>query len=88
MEIVDGADHRLIRLAGRLTAAQVPELLHAHAAAAQVVRLHLGQLVSVDAAGLDVLRRLRRGGTAFLEVPVYIQLKIDAARNRDSGDRP
>jgi hypothetical protein len=88
MEIVDGADHRLIRLAGRLTAAQVPELLHAHAEAALVVHLHLGELVSVDAAGLDVLRRLRRGGTTFLEVPAYIQLKIDAALNRDPSKRP
>jgi hypothetical protein len=33
------------------------------------------------------LRRLRRGGTLLIEVPVYIQLKIDAALNRERPPR-
>ena len=40
MEIVDRTDYRLIRLAGRLAEAQVPELLEAHAASVHVVRLN------------------------------------------------
>lgn len=88
MEIVDGADQRLIRLAGRLTAAQVPELLQAHATAAHVVHLHLGELVSVDPAGLDVLRRLRRSGATLCEVPAYIQLKIDGPLTRGPSTQP
>jgi ABC-type transporter Mla MlaB component len=87
MEIVDSADRRLIRLVGRFTVAQVPDLLEAHAAADRVVHLHLGELVSVDAAGLAVLCRLQRGGTPLVDVPVYIQLKIDAALSRAS-DHP
>jgi ABC-type transporter Mla MlaB component len=83
MEIVDSSDRRLIRLAGRLTAAQIPDLLQAHASAERQVFLHLGDLVSVDAAGLDVLCRLQRSGTPLVDVPVYIQLKIDAAISRD-----
>jgi hypothetical protein len=83
MEIVDSADRRLIRLVGRFTAAQVPDLLQAHATADRVVHLQLGELVSVDAAGLDVLCRLQRGGTSLVDVPVYIQLKIDAVLSRD-----
>lgn len=87
MEIVDNPDRRLIRLAGRLTATLVPELLQAHAGAQSVVQLHLGELVSVDAAGLDALRRLRRCGAQLVEVPVYIQLKIDAVLGRDLPPR-
>ena len=83
MEIVDSSDRRLIRLAGRLTDAQIPDLLQAHAAAGRPVLLHLGDLVSVDAAGLDVLCRLQRSGTQLVDVPVYIQLKIDTALSRE-----
>ena len=52
IEIVDRRDHRLIRLAGRLTEAQVPELRHAGADKTRSIQLHLGELVSVDAPGL------------------------------------
>jgi ABC-type transporter Mla MlaB component len=78
MEIVDHPDHRLIRLAGRLAEAQVPELLSAHAAAVHNVQLHLGDLISVDTVGLDALCGLQRAGAQFLDVPTYIQLKLDS----------
>ncbi len=86
MEIVDQSDHRLIRLAGRLTGAQVHELLeasHDHA-----VRLNLGELVSVDAIGLEVLHGLQRSGATFLEVPAYIQLKLDSLSAKQAKRRP
>ena len=82
MEIVDQPDRRLIRLAGRLADAQVPELLKAHAGA-PVVQLHLGDLISVDRVGLEALDGLRRAGAQLVEVPAYIQLKLDSlAANR------
>ena len=77
MEIVDQPDRRLIRLAGRLADAQVPELLKAHAGAA-TVQLHLGDLISVDTVGLEALDGLRRAGAQLVEVPAYIQLKLDS----------
>jgi len=77
MEIVDQPDRRLIRLAGRLADAQVPELLKAYAGAA-AVQLHLGDLISVDTVGLEALDGLRRAGAQLVEVPAYIQLKLDS----------
>jgi hypothetical protein len=85
MEIVDHADHRLIRLAGRLTSAQVHELLEASRSSPGPVRLNLGELMSVDPVGLEVLHDLHARGALFSEVPAYIQLKLDsfsAKRNR------
>lgn len=78
MEIVDHPDRRLIRLAGRLAEAQVPELLSAHAGAIHGVQLHLGDLISVDTVGLDALFGLQRAGAQLVEVPTYIQLKLDS----------
>ncbi len=77
MEIVDQPDRRLIRLAGRLAEAQVPDLLTAHAGGRQPVQLDLGDLISVDAVGLEALVGLGRDGTRLVEVPAYIQLKLD-----------
>jgi anti-anti-sigma regulatory factor len=78
MEIVDHADHRLIRLAGRLTSAQVHELLEASRTSPAPVRLNLGELRSVDSVGLEVLHDLHVRGALLSEVPAYIQLKLDS----------
>jgi len=86
MRIVDQTDHRLIRLAGRLADAQVPELLAAHAGAG-VVTLDLSELVSVDSVGLEALERLRREGAELREVPAYIQLKLDSLAKRAAQRR-
>ena len=82
IEIVDTSDHRLIRLVGRLTAAQVHDLLEACRDSRHAVRLNLSELMSVDALGLEALHDLQRDGAHFLEVPVYIQLKLDALSSR------
>jgi hypothetical protein len=88
IEIADLADRRLIRLAGRLTAAQVHELLVASRGAPGVVHLDLRELVSLDAVGLEVLSGLQRDGARLLQVPAYIQLKLDnlSAKRRRRGD--
>ncbi len=80
IEVIDRSDHRVIRLAGRLAEAQVPELFNVCAAAS--VRLELADLISVDLVGLDALHRLRQGGAVFVDVPEYIQLKLDALAGR------
>jgi hypothetical protein len=73
------SDRRIVRLAGRLTEAQVPELLWAGAGAGPV-QLDLTELVSADLAGFDALRRMREAGATLVGVPVYIQLRLEPSR--------
>jgi hypothetical protein len=72
------ADRRIVRLAGRLSAAQVPELLIA-CVDASPLELDLTDLVSVDPAGIETLQRLRTKGATLVGTPGYIQLKLDSS---------
>jgi len=62
-----------VYLAGRLDAAQVPELRSACALAGGRVRIDLSDLVSADDVGLDALRRLRAEGTELVGVAPYLR---------------
>ena len=75
--VVQEANRRLVRLAGRLSIAQVPELLGV-CAEARPIDLDLTDLVSADAAGIEALQRLRDQGATLLGAPGYIQLKLDS----------
>jgi hypothetical protein len=75
--VIQEKDQRVVRLAGRLAEAQVPELLQA-CAGSGVLQLDLTDLVSADAAGLEALQRVRTRGAVFVGVPGYIQLKLDS----------
>ena len=66
----------MVRLAGRLSVAQVPELLGA-CAEAHRVELDLGDLLSADVAGIEVLQALRSRGAQLVGAPGYLQLKLD-----------
>lgn len=55
----------MVRLAGFLTSAQVPELLKA-CLECEALDLDLTDLVSADPAGLDALRRIRAGGASLM----------------------
>jgi hypothetical protein len=68
-------------LAGRLDAAQVPELLQACAGAAMLT-LDLTDLVSADAAGVDALQRIRRRGGKVVGASGYMQIKLGSSRHR------
>jgi hypothetical protein len=74
--VVQEADRRIVRLAGRLGMAQVPDLLSA-CGAPGTLQLDLTDLVSADMAGLEALQRARDRGALLVGVPVYIQLKLD-----------
>jgi len=74
--VVQEADRRIVRLAGRLGVAQVPELLRA-CGAPDNLQLDLTDLVSADVAGLEALQRARARGALLIGVPGYIQLKLD-----------
>lgn len=75
--VVEELDRRVVRLAGRLAFAQVPELMRSCEGGA-VLQLDLTDLVSTDVAGVDALVRLRARGATLVGVPGYIQLKLDS----------
>lgn len=75
--VVEELDRRVVRLAGRLAFAQVPDLMRSCEGAA-VLQLDLTDLVSADVAGIDALVRLRARGATLVGVPGYIQLKLDS----------
>jgi hypothetical protein len=85
--VVDETDRRLVRLAGRLSVAQVPELLGA-CANATAIHLDLTELVSVDAAGIEALQRLRDQGASLTGAPGYLQLKLDSHQGASAGVLP
>jgi ABC-type transporter Mla MlaB component len=75
--VVQQSDRRLVQLAGRLSVAQVPELLGACAEEAASIHVDLTDLVSADAAGIEALQRLRGQGATLFGAPGYLQLKLD-----------
>ena len=88
IEIAHEQGGLLVRLAGRLGGAQVPDLLQACAAARGLVRLDLIDLVSADTVGMEALRRLREKGADLIGVPEYIQLKLETMTREAALHRP
>jgi hypothetical protein len=75
--VVRDGDRRVVRLAGRLSAAHVPELLRA-CAEESTLELDLTDLVSADMTGIDALQRIRGAGASLTGAPGYIQMKLDS----------
>jgi hypothetical protein len=71
-------DRRVVRLAGALGAAQVPDLLLACTPPGPL-ELDLTDLMSIDAAGVEALQRIRARGAILTGAPGYIQLKLDSS---------
>jgi ABC-type transporter Mla MlaB component len=82
--VVQQVDQRLVRLAGRLSVAQVPELLEA-CAGALPIEINLADLVSADPAGIEALQRLRERGATLVSAPGYLQLKLDSRQGGPAG---
>ena len=76
--VVTEGQRRVVRLAGRLSVAQVPELLTA-CAEGDHLEIDLSDLVSADVAGIEALQRVRAKGATLVGTPGYIQLKLDSA---------
>jgi hypothetical protein len=74
--VVREPDRRIVRLAGRLSAAQVPELL---GACEVPLEIDLTELVSADVAGVEALQRLRDLGATLVGAPGYLQMKLDSS---------
>ena len=83
IEVVVGVLGTIIRLAGRLGDAQVPDFIEICTSAERPLRIDLSELVSVDAVGIEALLRVRDTGAVFDGPPEYLRLKIEArARER------
>lgn len=78
--IVADGDRRILRLAGRLSVAQVPELFNA-CAGQTGIELDLTDLLSADPAGIEALQRMRRHGATLSGIPGYIQLQLHTVAN-------
>ena len=79
--VAEESNRRVVRLAGRLTVAQVPDLMTACADAGEL-QIDLTDLVSADAFGIEALQNLRDRGAKLVGVNGYLQLKLDTNRQR------
>jgi len=85
--VVQEVDRRLVRLAGRLSVTQVPELLTV-CAEVLPIEIDLSDLVSADASGIEALQRLRARGATLVNAPGYLQLKLDSHTGAASVPAP
>ena len=79
IDVAEEPDRWLVRVAGRLGSAQVPELLQAcHASTPKDLVLDLAELLNVDGGGCQALISLQQDGATFVGVPEYIRLKLES----------
>jgi hypothetical protein len=86
--VVHEGDRRVVKLAGRLSAAEVPELLTACGDHDGGLELELSDLVSADAPGIEALQRLQRKGAKLVGVSGYIRLKLDTSTGGPADTLP
>ena len=70
-------DRLVVRLAGRLGEAQVPDLLEVCEQSNGPPLLELDELLSADGIGMDALRRIEEQGAELVGMPQYMRLKLD-----------
>ena len=78
MQVGQEADVRVVRIAGRLTSAQVPDLLAACRETTCSVRVDLSDLLTADPIAIDALRRVREAGVEMVGLPRYLLAKLDS----------
>jgi len=72
----------VVKLAGHLTGAQVPDLLVACAERPSQSRVVLDELLSADVVGLDALRRVEDHGAELIGLLEYLRFELDALRSK------
>ncbi len=73
----------VVRLAGRLGEAHVPDSARRLRAAGAATVLELDELVSADAVGIDALLRIEQQGARLVGLPQYLRLELDVLRGDD-----
>ena len=76
---------RVVRIAGSLSDAHVPDLLIACGQAPGPVRVDLTDVMTIDAIGVDALRRVRKAGAQLVGISKYLRLKLESRRSRHSS---
>jgi hypothetical protein len=83
-DVEKGAARDLVRVAGGLTAVHVADFLvlweglTRDVTPEHDVEVDLSDLLSVDAVGLDALRRVANAGTKLVGASHYIRMKLDS----------
>jgi hypothetical protein len=67
----------VVHLAGRLTEAQVPDLLESCAHGTEPPLVELDDLISADTVGIDALLRIEQQGAELVGLPEYLRLKLE-----------
>ena len=76
IDVTDNAGNYVVRVAGRLTDAQVPDLLRV-CAAHEPIHLDLAQLDSANGAGIEALQRLQKAGAEIVGATNFIRSLLD-----------
>ena len=79
IRVLQEDDLRVVRVAGRLEEAHIPDLLMACTEATGPLRVDLTDLLSADAIAVEGLRRLRDAGPQLVGVPRYIQFTLESS---------
>ena len=80
IDVAEEPNRCVVRVAGRLGSAQVPDLLQACTTTTRkTLVLDLAELLNVDGGGCQALLALRRSGATFASLPEYIRLKLESA---------
>ena len=87
IRVVQTADGCTVYLAGRLGEAQACELRRVCLEGVGPLRLDLTDLLSLDAVGVDVLRRLRNQGAAFVGAAEYLKQKLGLPETQPDKQR-
>jgi hypothetical protein len=77
IDVTHQAEYNVVRVIGRLTDAQVPDLLRV-CATVEPVRLDLTELDSANGVGIEALKRLHTEGAEIVGATHFIQLLLDA----------
>ena len=72
----------VVKLAGHLTGAHVPDLLAACAERPSHSRVVLDEMLSADVIGLDALRRVEDHGAELEGLLEYLRFELDALRRK------
>jgi hypothetical protein len=74
---------RVVRITGRLSETQVPDLLHVYSTNAEPMNIDLGELMSADAVALEALHQLMTAGVRIVNAPRFIEFALDAMSRCD-----
>jgi hypothetical protein len=85
LHIVEDGKVRVVRIAGRVTSEDVPDLLRACSEAVGPVRVDLSDVLAADPIAIDALRRVRNAGAALVGVPRYLQFKLGSSPSADEA---